>query len=219
MSRKKKLSILLLVLLPTIIVSAITFYLDGFKKYGTPGEYRKKQEELFMAMQDSIRTEEDGLNLENVRDSTLVGMEKYTAIFMDTLMYESQLSNVKTVLDTIQKENVALEEKEKSFQKEKIALEEKEKSVAEQQNIIAELKKRARDQNVINLAKIYDNMKVTQALPLVISMNETLAVILLSNMQQRNSAKLLGAVAVADVNKASKLNRLLAVIGTEISEQ
>ena len=40
-------------------------------------------------------------------------------------------------------------------------------------------------------------------------MNDTLAVLILSNMQERNSAKLLGAVAEADVEKAKKINNFI----------
>jgi hypothetical protein len=50
--------------------------------------------------------------------------------------------------------------------------------------------------------------------PVIIEINDTLAVGILTRMQNRNSSKLLGAIAQADTAKAVRLSRLIARIGT-----
>ena len=56
-------------------------------------------------------------------------------------------------------------------------------------------------------------MKAPQAVPLFISMNDSIAVAIISQMNQRNASRLLGALAEADLDKASRLNRMLAKMG------
>ena len=196
--------ILFFVLVPTLIVAAATFYFWGIKQYGTPEEYRKSQEAMLMAIQDSIRTEEGVISQENIGDSTMVGLQVHTDIFYDIQTYEKQINVVKAALDSIQTG--------------KMILEEKEKEMAVQQSIFEDLQQRVQDEKITKLAKIYDSMKPAQATQLIITMDDTLAVLILTNMQQRTSAKLLVAVASENIEKAKNLNKLLAVLGTEIAK-
>jgi hypothetical protein len=44
-------------------------------------------------------------------------------------------------------------------------------------------------------------------------MNDTLAVMILMNMQDRNASRVLGAIAESDINKATRITKLLAMMG------
>ena len=61
------------------------------------------------------------------------------------------------------------------------------------------------------MAALYNNMKTQMAVPLFLKMDDTLAVQILSKMQERAAARLLGSLAEKDVNKATRLNKLLSM--------
>ena len=204
-STLKKLMIVLCVLLPTIIIAALIFYMQGIKRYGTPSEFRQSQEERQRAVQDSISKQNRGVPPENLGDSIMVGLEKHTDIFTETQKFEDQISTVKSTLDSIQLE--------------KDTLETLLKEVIEQQNVLKNLRQRELDEKITNLAKIYDNMNFQRSVQLIIAMDDTLAMLLLSRMQQRNAAKLLGALAEVDVEKATRINKLLSLMDTKAQAQ
>ena len=204
-STLKKLMIVLCVLLPIIIIAALTFYMQGVKRYGTPSEYRQYQEERQRAIQDSISKLNRGVPPENLGDSIMVGLDKHTDIFTETQKFEDRISTVKSTLDSIQLE--------------KDTLETLLKEVIEQQNVLKNLRQRELDEKITNLAKIYDNMNFQRSVPLIIAMDDTLAMLLLSRMQQRNAAKLLGALAEVDVEKATRINKLLSLMDTKAQAQ
>lgn len=195
----KKFLFFILALQPLLIVSVWTFYRYGIQEYGEPAEYYVKQQEMLKVMEDSLRAQLSVISPENVGDSTLVGLDMHTMIFEESQNYEKQISTMHTTLD--------------SLQQEKATLEEISKEVARQQAILNDLRTRALDEKITDLAKIYDGMKPQQSLPLFIVMEDTLAVMIISNMQERNAARLLGAMAASDINKATRINKLLAMMG------
>ena len=200
MNKIMKVLMITLVVVPMFIVIGLTFYFGGIKKLGTPSEFRERQLELIQAYRDSVkRVESSKLLPENVADSTLFGVGRHTKIFEDTKRYESQLKAAQATLDSLERERIALEEKEKYIDAKRDAL--------------TSISRLAEDENIRKLAQIYNAMKAPQALPLMIKMDDTLAVSILSLMQQRNASRLLGALAEADVEKAARLNKLLAEMG------
>ena len=196
----KKVLKLVLAIQPMLIIIGLVFYLQGIKKYGTPEEYKQKQLEMIQARLDSIKEVESSKLLpENVADSTLFGVGRHAGIFEETGNFENQIKAAQTTLDSLEKEKNTLDAKEKSID-----------AKIDDLNQIAQL---AADKNISNLAQIYNGMKTPQAVPLFTAMDDTLAVAIISLMQPRSASKLLGALAEQDVEKAARLNKLLAEIG------
>jgi len=198
-SSSKKLLVIVLAIQPFFVVALFTFYQYGLKQYGDPAEYHKRKMEMMQAIQDSILAQQSFLSPENVGDSTLVGMRMHTRIFEETRLYDEQMKEVKTALDSLKQEKAALENLSEELQRQRMILE--------------DLKRRALDEKIVNLAKIYDGMKPPQSVPLFIEMSDTLAVLIMSNMQKRTASKVLGAMAEKDINKATRITKLLALMG------
>ena len=135
--------------------------------------------------------------LENIADSTLFGMSVYSQILKGEKSKEEKLMALQATIDSLKQLTSALEQKEKS--------------IDEKQQELQIGREMLQDENAAKLAKLYDNMKTQLALPLFLEMNDTLAVKILSAMQERNSARLLGAIGEKDVNKATRLNKLLSM--------
>ena len=194
-----RLLIVIIALQPILLIAGLTFYNYGYKEYGEPAEYHKQQAELLQAIQDSVLAQQSVMTPENLGDSTMVGLEMHTRIFEESKLYDEQMSGVQTALD--------------SLQKEKAALDDLSKQVANMQTILEDLRTRALDEKITSLAKIYDGMKPPQSVPLFTGMDDTLAVLIMSNMQGRNASKLLGAIAETDIDKATRITKLLAFMG------
>ena len=199
MGSEKKLLIIVLALQPIILVAALTFYRYGIREMGEPSEYHRRQEEIYRTLQDSIAAQMRVMTPENIGDSTMVGMEMHTNIFTETQRYEQQMDTVLTALDSLKSERETLE-----------AMSE---DVTRRQQIYNDLTARAIDEKIVELAKIYDGMKPPQSVPLFMAMDDTLAVLIITNMQNRNASKLLGAIAESDIDKATRITKLLAMMG------
>ena len=179
----------------------ILFYIKGCNKYGSPMEYRKKQATVEKARADSIIFQEKSLlPQENAGDSTLYGISNHTQLFERINVYDNRIKAVQTTLD--------------SLKRVKAALEAKETQLTERENLIKITQQQALDKNIANQAKIFDNMKPLQSVLLMKGMSDTLAVTILTLMEKRNSARLLGALAEADTVKAIRINKLLSLMGT-----
>jgi len=198
MTWKKKLMLVLFSLVFLLAV-LLTCYFAGVRKYGSPMEYRAKQMEMIKAREDSLQALETIKPLENVADSTLFGMSVYSKILKDEKGKEKKLMALQATIDSLKQLMATLEKKEKSIEQKQ-----------EELQIGREM---LQDENAAKMAKLYDTMKTQLALPLFIEMNDTLAVKILSRMQERNSARLLGAIGEKDVNKATRLNKLLSMDG------
>lgn len=196
MTWKKKLMIVLFSLVFLLVV-LLTFYFAGVKKYGYPAQYRAKQMEMMKAREDSLQALETIEPLENVADSTLFGMSVYSKILEDAKGKEGKLMALQATIDSLKQLVITLGEKEKSIE-------------GKQQELQVG-REMLQDENAAKMAKLYDSMKTQLALPLFLEMNDTLAVKILTRMQERNSARLLGAIGEKDVNKATRLNKLLSM--------
>ena len=196
MTWKKNLMIVLFSLLFLLAV-LLTFYFAGVKKYGTPTQYREMQMEMMKAREDSLQALETIESLENIADSTLFGMSVYSKILEDAKGKEGKLMTLQATIDSLKQLIATLEKKEKS-------IEGKQKELQIGREML-------QDENAAKMAKLYDSMKTQLALPLFLEMNDTLAVKILTRMQERNSARLLGAIGEKDVNKATRLNKLLSM--------
>ena len=198
-SATKKLLIIILALQPLLIISFFTYYQYGYKLYGDPVEYQQKQREILQAIQDSLIAQQTVISPDTVGDSTMVALEMHSRIFEESNLYERQMDEVQTVLDSLQRERNDLE----SLYEE----------VDSKQAILDNLRQRALDEKITDLAKIYDGMKAPQSAPIFVEMPDTLAVLIITNMQERNASKLLGAIAETDIDKATRLTKLLAFMG------
>ena len=125
---------------------------------------------------------------------------RHIRIFEKTEEYDQRIKKLQATLD--------------SLKKEKEALDKIEETITRKENLLKVVQEQAKNQNIANLAKMFDAMRVQQAVPVIVEVSDTLAVSILTRMQSRNSAKLLGAIAQADTAKAVRLSRLLARIGT-----
>ena len=202
MSKNLKRIIIAVLVLNFLVMSFITFYFVGIKKYGTPSEYRERQIELMSARRDSLLALKGLEPQENVADSTLFGMSMYSNIIKRTRQKEVELKAIQASIDSLKKLLAALEDKEKTLD-------------TKQEQIIAG-REMLQDETAAKLAKLYDNMKTQMALPIFQEMNDTLAVKILSRMPERSASRLLGALAEKDVNKATRLNKLLSM--NEVAE-
>lgn len=199
MSTNKKIFFIFFVLFPLMGIAALTVYFEGFKKYGTPSEFRKKQEELIRAQIDSLRMVGGVLSPENIGDSTMVGMLDHKSILEDTRKQENTLNNVQSTLDSIKYEKMLLEELEKSIiSKEAVINREMYSALAE---------------NFKNLGKLYDDMKPDKSVLLLIATDDTTAFRIIINMQSKKASKLMSTLAEKDIEKATRINKLLALIG------
>ena len=194
-----KLVLTALVVFPLLAVTAATVFLGGMRRYGNPIEYRAAREERIQAHLDSLARASAVVSPEDASDSTLVGMGSHETLFPEADRYEERVTEVKTSLDSLSRERRDLEAKEKML--------------SEKEKLLSLLKDKSYDQNVTTLAKLYDNMKAPQAVPMFIPMNDTLAVLIMSKMQERNAGRLLEAIAAADLEKATRLTRLFSVLG------
>ena len=191
----KKILYAVLAVQPFIIVLLLVFYFEGVKKQG---DFLKEQE-MYVAAQDSIRTLESVLSSFSFGDSTMVGMEEHTSFFEDTKQHETYIGEMKTAID--------------SLQREKSDLEEISDEITQKKTLLDYLSNKALDENIINLAKLYDNMKPAQSVPIIIGTNDTTAVLIILNMEDRSASKLLGSIAETDLEKATRISKLLAMMG------
>ena len=192
----KKILFWVLAIQPFLITLVLVFYFEGIKKQD---EFIREQE-MYMAAQDSLRAQLSVLTPLSLGDSTLVGMEEHTSFFEDTKQYEEYMGEVKTTID--------------SLQREKLNLEEISDEITQKQNLIDYLNNKALDDNIINLARLYDNMKPAQSVPIIIGTNDTTAVLIILNMEERSASRLLGSIAETDLEKATRISKLLAMLGT-----
>jgi hypothetical protein len=193
--------IIIIFLVQLLSLCALIFYIVGVKKYGSPMEYNNKQASIVKAKADSILfSEKSLLSQENAGDSTLYGISNHTQLFERINLYENRIKAVQSTLD--------------SLKRVKAALEAKEIQLTERENLIKITQQQALDKNIANQAKIFDNMKIQQSVLLMKGMSDTLAVTILTLMDKRNSAKLLGALAETDSVKAFRIIKLLSRMGT-----
>jgi len=194
---KNKIITVIFLTLPFFLIVLLTFYFFGLRKFGTPSEYQAWQIEMRKAREDSIHALETMEPSENVADSTLFGMSMYSDIIDKTKKKEEELKYIQATIDSLKLLMATLDEKERSIE--------------EKQNELQKGRELLQDENAAKMAKVYDSMKTQMATPLFIEMNDTLAAKIISSMQERNAAKLLGAIAEQDVNKATRLNKLLSM--------
>ena len=114
MTWKKKLIIVLFSLLFLLIV-LLTFYFAGVRKYGSPTQYRAKQEEMMKATEDSLQALETMEPLENIADSTLFGMSVYSKILKDAKGKEEKLMALQATIDSLKQLMATLEKKPLAF--------------------------------------------------------------------------------------------------------
>ena len=198
--KTRQLFLVVFTIIQLIVIVFVFLYLGGYRKFGSPAEFKKRQQENIQAYLDSVASiEKNRLLPENVADSTLFGVGRHTDVFEHMQDTEQQLETIQSKLDSLERTKTVLEEKEKT-------LDTKLQNLQEKSALSEEV-------NIRKLAKIYDNMKPAQAVPLFISMNDSIAVAIISQMSQRNASKLLGVLAEKDIDKASRLNTMLAQLG------
>ncbi len=192
---------MIFIVVQLIVLNGILFYFGGIKKHGTPGQFKTRQVLAAKAVSDSIRLAEmEEISPENAADSIMYDLGRHIRLFEKTEAYEQRIQQLQASLD--------------SLKREKDALDKIEASVTQKENLLKMVQEQARAQNMENLAKMFDAMKVQQAVPVIIEVSDSLAVNILTRMQNRNSAKLLGAIAQVDTTKAVKLSRMIAGMGT-----
>ena len=196
---KNKFVVAILAVLPFVLIVLITVFLFGIRRYGMPGAYREQQAALVQAREDSLRALEALESPENIADSTLFGMNAPSRIVEETQAREAEIRRVQVLLDSLDLVRNELDAREAS-----IAIREENltRNVAQTQ-----------EENAQKLAGFYNSMRTNMAVPLFVSMDDTLAVRILTYMEERSAAQLLGALAEADVNKATRLNKLLSTEG------
>lgn|GEM_PF-6409360 len=192
----KKLKFILFTL-PFIAMLLITVYIYGIKEHGTPSDFRMQQEARMVAIADSLAALETIEPTENIADSTLFGMSVYQKIIEDARGQEGRLRALQATIDSLENILSVIEQKEKTIEEKQLELEENRRIM--------------QDENAAKLAIMYDNMKTAMAVPIFLEMSDTLAVKVILNMQERNSARLLGSIAEKDVNKAARINKLISM--------
>jgi flagellar motility protein MotE (MotC chaperone) len=200
---RKFLTILFIVQL--LALNALVFYYGGVRKYGTPAEFQAKRALLAKARQDSIRLAEmETVAPGNAGDSTLYELGNHTRLFERTAQYENEIRTLQAALD--------------SLKREKAVMEKLQATLSQKENQMKSLEEQAQSKDMIEMAKMFEAMKPQQAIPVMKQINDTLVVGILSRMQSRNSAKLLGALAQSDTLKAVRVSKLLARKGTLLTK-
>lgn len=186
-----------LFIIQLIAVNGIAFYFGGIRRYGSPAQFAARRAEVAKVRADSIRsTKATVVPPENAGDSVMYDMGNHAHLFQRTQNYEAQIRSARSLADSIKRERAIVEEKEIS--------------VARREELVRAVEEQAKNKNMAGLAKMFEAMKTTEAVTVMTEINDSLAVGILSRMQSRNSAKLLGAVALADTAKAVRLSKLLA---------
>jgi flagellar motility protein MotE (MotC chaperone) len=194
MSHMKKLLVLLfLILLPIFLISGLTFYFSGMRKFGTPEEFKKNH-----INPDSTKSQSDVHSMNTSSDSIMLSSHgKVEHDVMENVKSESS-GDMVVSHDSLNQLSAEIHEKQNTDMQDK-------NRFIKAQNYVPET-------NINDLAKLYDNMKVQQSAPLIIAMNETLAVSIILKMKDRNAAKLLGFAAELNIDKAKRINDLLAIM-------
>ena len=201
MGRLFKKILIVLFVVQFLFLNAAAFYFGGIRKYGTPGQFRAKQEALAKVERDSLRLKEmKQLAPENAGDSLMYDLGRHIKLFEKTDEYDRKIKQLQSSLDSLKKEKESLD---------RIG-----QTLTRKENLLKVVQEQAKNENLGNLAKMFDAMRVQQAVPVIVEISDTLAVSILTRMQTRNSAKLLGAIAQADTAKAVRLSRLIARMGT-----
>jgi flagellar motility protein MotE (MotC chaperone) len=180
-----------------IALNLMVFYFGGMRRYGTPSEFRARQEEKAKASRDSVRLAElEILAPENAGDSTMYDLGNHIRLFEQTKQHEQQIRYLQAMID--------------SLEREKTELEKLRETVSRERELLKTVQSQAATENLAGLAKMFEAMKPQEAIPVMRELDDSLAVNILTRMQSRNSAKLLGAMATADTVKAVRLSKLLA---------
>ena len=194
-----KILIALAVIVLLLAATLGSVYFFGMKKYGTPSEYRAREEERIAALMDSL-SEVRGIGSPvNLGDSTMVGLPGHTAVFERESELGRQLSAIQAALDSLKREKDDVLRMSRDLELER--------------KLFNDFVENARRENIINLANLYDSMKPQQSVPLFTAMNDTLAVMIISNMEDRSAGRVLAGVAADDIGKAERLNTLLSEMG------
>jgi flagellar motility protein MotE (MotC chaperone) len=172
-SKSKTFLIILLIIIPTLIMSVGIFFFAGMKKLGTPSEYNTKLKNKNAASQDSILVAKGIVPTSNKADSVMTGLAGHEAILDESNKQEKQLNMIKNSPDSLKVEKSEIEKKKKSIEEIKTAID--------------SYGTKATNEKITSLAKIYDSMKVKQLVPLIQSCDDTLAVLVMSKMQKRNA--------------------------------
>ncbi|MFC1490842.1 hypothetical protein ACFL6K_06495, partial [Candidatus Latescibacterota bacterium] len=157
----KKLKYLLFAM-PFIAVLLLTIYIYGIKEHGSPSDFRQEQTDRIQAIEDSLQALNIAKPSQNVADSTLFGMSVYQKIIEDARGQEGRLQSLQATIDSLKNILNVIEQKEKTIEEKQLELE-------EQRNLL-------QDENAGKLAILYDNMKIVQAVPLFLEMDDALAV-------------------------------------------
>jgi flagellar motility protein MotE (MotC chaperone) len=183
-----------------LVLMAVAFYFGGIRHYGTPGQYRSKQTSLKKASVDSLKAAENTrISPENAGDSLMYDIGRHIKLFESTGDYDQRIKQLQASLDSLKREKENLD---------KTAA-----TVSSKESLLKVIQDQAKSKNIVSLSKMFESMNTQQAVPVMIDINDTLAVQILTNMQSRNSAKLLGAIAQVDTAKAVRLSRLIARMG------
>lgn len=184
-----------------VVLNVLVFYFGGVKRFGTPNDFYTEQRELVQGRSDSLRQSElEVVAPENAGDSTLYDLGNHSRLFEQTESNEKRIQYLQAMID--------------SLEREKASLENIRTAITRKEEILKSVQQQARSENLGGLARMFEAMRPQEAIPVMLEINDSLAVNILSRMQSRNSAKLLGALAKADTSKAVRLSRLLATMGT-----
>ncbi len=194
---KNKLLILVLSVTSFFTIVFGTIYFTGIRKYGTPSSYRNRQLLMLQAREDSIRALKAIAPSGNIADSTMMGMSAYSKLVTDASVKEEKLTAIEVAIDSLRQYKMLLESKESD-------IEGKQEKLTTGREILL-------DETVEKLAQLYDIMKPALAVPLFIEMDDTLAVKIISRMEGRSASRLMGMLAEKDVNKATRINKLLSM--------
>ena len=194
---KNKLLILVLSVTSFFAIVFGTIYFAGIRKYGTPSSYRNRQFIMLQAREDSIRALKAMAPSGNIADSTMMGMSVYSKLVTDASVKEEKLTAIQAAIDSLRQYKMLIESKESDIEK-------KQEELKTGREILL-------DETVEKLASLYNIMKPALAVPLFIEMDDTLAVKIIARMEERSAARIMEMLAEKDVNKATRINKLLSM--------
>jgi len=195
-----KKTFLLFFLIQLIVFISVVFYFGGIKRYGSLSDFQSRREGAANALRDSLRSAElETPAPENTGDSTMHDLGNHMRLFEKTEENELRIQRLQAMIDSLQKE------------KEELSL--LRDSVVRQSELIHTIQEKVKNDNLAELARMFEAMKPQEAIPIMLELNDSLTVNILTRMQSRSSAKLLGALALTDTTKAVRISRLFAKMG------
>ena len=195
--------LLMTVIMLSVLSALATIYFKGVRTLGLPWDQAEYPEGILMPLDSMVVEGEDTTGLGPL--TRLDPEEVDKEIIEDFQSVVEQKKYLEEQLEEYRLKQEELFQMESDLRRREISLRDREMQFRQAQLT-------ATNENLINMAKLYENMKADMAAPLMITMSDTMLVQILRKMKDRNSAKILSIIGnenLADVDRIEQINMLM----------